>query len=281
MAFASPLAAALSIRSRRADTSMPRSRLPQGTVPDGLLCAALSQQEATPDAPAQPPGDAQDLSDPAPPGPDAAQADAPRTRVAAGQAGRALSALLVDDSGFDRRVLRRVARSLPCDLDFVEAADLADMQRLLSGDQQFELIFLDYRLPDGTGLDGLDRIVNALSAPPPVIMLTGEDRAELAVEAMKRGCCDFLGKDRLSAATLARAVEGALSRRAGTADIWSEELNGMIQQAMAQMLSPNRLSPALADSLRAAFAELGAPPTGPGFDWLYEEDTPSGFDFKF
>jgi CheY-like chemotaxis protein len=197
------------------------------------------------------------------------------------QTGRRLSALLVDDSDFDRRVLRRVARSLPCAFDFEEAANLGEMQRLLSCDHGYELIFLDYRLPDGTGLDGLDRIVNALPAPPPVIMLTGEDRAELAVDAMKRGCCDFLGKDRLTAATLARAVDGALSRRIGTADIWSEELNGMIKQAMSQMLSPNRLSPALADSLRAAFAELGAPPTGPGFDWLYEEDTPNGFDFKF
>jgi two-component system NtrC family response regulator len=60
-------------------------------------------------------------------------------------------------------------------------------------DGEFDLVFLDVRLPDGNGLEALGQIRNQ-SAPPDVIVLTGQgdpDGAELAIQG---GVWDYLVK---------------------------------------------------------------------------------------
>ena len=52
---------------------------------------------------------------------------------------------------------------------------------------------LDSRLPDGSGLDLFDRI-RAADPKRPVIFLTAHGTTETAIEAMKRGAFDYLGK---------------------------------------------------------------------------------------
>jgi len=52
------------------------------------------------------------------------------------------------------------------------------------GTTEFDLVFLDVRLPDGNGLEALGQIRNH-EAPPDVIVLTGQgdpDGAELAIQ---------------------------------------------------------------------------------------------------
>jgi sigma-B regulation protein RsbU (phosphoserine phosphatase) len=63
-----------------------------------------------------------------------------------------------------------------------------------------------------SGLDVLSRIREAHRSLP-VIMLTGMGDERTAVEAMKRGAHDYLKKDQLSVADLARAIMTALERK--------------------------------------------------------------------
>jgi DNA-binding NtrC family response regulator len=56
-----------------------------------------------------------------------------------------------------------------------------------------DCVVLDYRLPDGDGLDGL-RTIRRRSPSLPVVMLTGAGSEEVAVEAMKLGATDYLVK---------------------------------------------------------------------------------------
>jgi two-component system nitrogen regulation response regulator GlnG len=56
-----------------------------------------------------------------------------------------------------------------------------------------DVIVLDYQLPDGSGLDLFDRI-RAADPKRPVIFLTAHGTTETAIEAMKRGAFDYLGK---------------------------------------------------------------------------------------
>lgn len=64
-------------------------------------------------------------------------------------------------------------------------------QKLLSHD--YEVIFLDVRLPDGNGLDILPLIKEMLSAPE-VIIITGHGDSDSAELAMKSGVWDFIQK---------------------------------------------------------------------------------------
>jgi DNA-binding response OmpR family regulator len=56
-----------------------------------------------------------------------------------------------------------------------------------------DCVVMDYRLPDGDGLDGL-RSIRRRSPSLPVVMLTGAGSEEVAVEAMKLGAADYLVK---------------------------------------------------------------------------------------
>lgn len=60
-------------------------------------------------------------------------------------------------------------------------------------EQQPDLIILDQRMPDGTGLDVL-RSLHKDNQLVPVIMLTAEDRSDTAVQAMKLGAFDYVTK---------------------------------------------------------------------------------------
>lgn len=58
---------------------------------------------------------------------------------------------------------------------------------------QFDLLLLDYRLPDGTGLEALDKLSD-MGNQIPVIMVTGQGDERVAVQALQRGAVDYVLK---------------------------------------------------------------------------------------
>ena len=66
------------------------------------------------------------------------------------------------------------------------------LDRALAG--SFCAVLTDYRLPGRSGLELL-RELALQPAPPPVVVLTGADEVEVAVDAMKAGASDYLVKD--------------------------------------------------------------------------------------
>jgi len=68
-------------------------------------------------------------------------------------------------------------------------------------------ILLDLHLPDGDGLELLDRLPRSGGRPGvPVVMLTGQGNEAVAVAAMKAGAKDYLPKDVLTPDALRRAA---------------------------------------------------------------------------
>jgi len=72
------------------------------------------------------------------------------------------------------------------------AGDVAEARSFLAR-EAFDLILCDLRLPDGTGIDVLER-TRELQAGVPVIILTAFGTVESAVEAMKSGAAEYLTK---------------------------------------------------------------------------------------
>ena len=113
------------------------------------------------------------------------------TRAAGEPAGAATTVLVVDDEElFARAIGKKLGRSgVRCELAF----DLATARTRLAG-RRPDLILLDMRLPDGSGLDFLRELRAGEHADLPVLVLTAFGGLENAVAAMKERADDYLAK---------------------------------------------------------------------------------------
>ena len=126
------------------------------------------------------------------------------------KARRRLKILVLDDDEFDRRQVQRLSSKMAFPTEVDEAADLVALQDMLDA-KVYDAILIDYRLSSGNGLDALDIIAahkeNGTAAQ---IMVAGDPTYELAVQAMKQGCDEFLGKEKLDAVSMQKSVLGAI-----------------------------------------------------------------------
>jgi two-component system response regulator AtoC len=103
------------------------------------------------------------------------------------------SILLADD---EEKILKTLGRALRDDgHEVVTASNARDAARALS-ERAFDLLVIDFLMPDRTGLDVIREM--AASTPegerPAIVMMTAHGSIESAVEAMKLGARDYLQK---------------------------------------------------------------------------------------
>ncbi len=115
--------------------------------------------------------------------------------------------LVVDDEKTIRWSLGEALRERGYDV--AEAADAAAALRTFR-ERDPDLVLLDMKLPDGSGIDVLGAI-RAEDPAVPVIMMTAYGEVETAVEAMKRGAYDFVLKP-YSIEKLGVTISNALER---------------------------------------------------------------------
>jgi DNA-binding NtrC family response regulator len=103
------------------------------------------------------------------------------------------SILLVDD---EERILKALGRALREEgHDVVATASPREARRLLA-DRSFDLLVVDNRMPETTGLEMIRELVSSTTEldRPHIIMMTAHATVENAIEAMKLGAYDFLQK---------------------------------------------------------------------------------------
>jgi DNA-binding NtrC family response regulator len=98
--------------------------------------------------------------------------------------------ILVEDEEFLRKNLAHYLRSRRIDVAAVETIEEA--QSYLTRDN-FDLMFLDIRLPDGDGTEFLKEL-NLRPTKPLIIIMSGFGSVESAVECMRGGAFDYLIK---------------------------------------------------------------------------------------
>ena len=95
-----------------------------------------------------------------------------------------LQVLVVDDESLIRWSLAEVLADSGCVVD--EAGDGASAMSLLADGRQFDVVLLDYRLPDSNDLHLLETIRN-LSPGSAVIMMTAFGTPEMVEGALRLG----------------------------------------------------------------------------------------------
>lgn len=78
--------------------------------------------------------------------------------------------------------------------------------------ERWDVLLLDYRLPDIDGIEVLAEVRNR-SIDVAVIMVTGEGDQELAADLFRMGAYDYLVKGRIGTMTLNRSIDQVLTRR--------------------------------------------------------------------
>ncbi|MFZ5642937.1 MAG: PAS domain S-box protein [Bacillota bacterium] len=116
--------------------------------------------------------------------------------------------LMIDDSKVFCMYLRRSLEEAGVYFEVEEKLDIKTGMVALKS-RQYDLVFLDYVLPDGDGLSVLQE-VRAAGIKTPIIVLTDYGDEKLAVEMMKAGASDYIAKSSITPARLAKSVNNAL-----------------------------------------------------------------------
>ena len=113
--------------------------------------------------------------------------------------------LVVDDDIAICRILHRMLSNEQCKVQTSQsvAEALAAIEQ-----KDFDVYVMDYKLPDGSGLDVAERIRSKWGATP-IILISGYDPSAVALRAEKLGISDFLEKP-FSRETICNAVKKAI-----------------------------------------------------------------------
>ena len=120
--------------------------------------------------------------------------------------------LLIEDSGTDALLLIKYFEKLETNqFDLVRAKLLAEGLDNLQKDD-FDLILLDLFLPDSSGIESIKKIQN-INSEIPIIVLTGMDREEIALQALREGAQDYIVKGQVFGSLLLRSINHSIERK--------------------------------------------------------------------
>ncbi len=143
--------------------------------------------------------------------------------------------LLLEDDEFDALITSRLlSASAVVEFQVCRARTLAEALGLLKTDA-FDIALVDMNVPDSHGLETVREIVGR-DGGLPTIVLTGDESAEVAVDALQIGAQDYLPKAHADARTLQRIIEFAIQRKGKekelTSRAYSDALTGLANRAL-------------------------------------------------
>jgi Flp pilus assembly CpaE family ATPase len=119
--------------------------------------------------------------------------------------------LLIEDNAVNALVVQKMVKSVESPVFRITHADSLLKALELSSRERFDVALVDLNLPDSHGLDtflAIQRAVPGLA----IVVLSGCENDELALQAVEHGAQDYLAKSRISAAELVRALHYSVIR---------------------------------------------------------------------
>lgn len=120
--------------------------------------------------------------------------------------------LLIEDNAGDVRLIREALKEASGILISLEHTDRLSTGLEYLKNNDADIILLDLGLPDSSGFD---TILTVCAQVPdiPVVVLTGLNDEELAIEAIQRGAQDYLVKGRIQGDLLSASIQYAMERK--------------------------------------------------------------------
>ncbi len=123
-----------------------------------------------------------------------------------------IKTLLIEDNPGDVHLIRTYLSGTDNPgVEITDAATLDAGMRLLD-ENIYDVILLDLSLPDSLGFDTFAKVQNKNHSTP-IVIITGLDDEQLAIEAVRRGAQDYLIKGKALDELLIRALRYAIERK--------------------------------------------------------------------
>lgn len=134
----------------------------------------------------------------------------PYTRMSASM--KNLSILIVEDNPADAFLLEENLRSTNLPIENIVVADTLAKAAAIVNEHSFSLIFLDFFLPDSSGLSSFIEL-SEINSSIPVVILSGLTDTQMAMNAISMGAQDFLIKGEFTLQTLSKAISYSIERK--------------------------------------------------------------------
>ena len=123
-----------------------------------------------------------------------------------------IKVLIIDDVEEICLFIKSALKKYNINTEFSHTAE--DALKKLGQNNHFDLILLDYRLPDMNGFELLEKIQRLnLTDVPLVILMTGYEDVDMGMKSIQKGCYDYLAKpfnDKNLVFRVKRAIENRL-----------------------------------------------------------------------
>ncbi|SNR51667.1 sensor histidine kinase [Puniceibacterium sediminis] len=159
------------------------------------------------------------------------------------------TAWIIDDDAGDRKAISRYLRrsGLACRL-----SEFSSLTQALAGDHdnQPEIAFLDYNMPD---MDGLSAVAKMLKIWPDlaIVVVTGQGDEKIAAAAISAGATEYIPKRDLNENAIQRSAENALKLARLRSQITAQhtELEAFVHVLVHDLAAPIRGVDMLSDIL--------------------------------
>jgi len=122
-----------------------------------------------------------------------------------------MNILVIEDKDLDLLFIKRSLQGASEKINLVNANSIKSGLQFLE-EQNFDCILLDLHLPDGgTEIESFQKIFQPYPSIP-IILLTGSDDDNLALELIDKGAQDFIVKDEINTRDLLKAIKFSIKR---------------------------------------------------------------------
>ena len=119
-----------------------------------------------------------------------------------------LKILVVDDDEVDRMAVRYALTKAGIQMELSEVGHINDAFSILST-TAYDCVFLDYHLLTQNGLTLIQQL-HSSEIQVPLVVLTGQEDEQTAVQLLKAGVTDYLSKSRISPENLVQVLRSAI-----------------------------------------------------------------------